>query len=163
MPTVNIQLPPGTQVNSANRKVTLTDNLGHPVTLPVTSPSTDLGELAPKWAQVPAPGLVAPPFTVRGPRPLRVVTLTVTIVDPANTLNTVDDTINSLYTILNMDTITLAYGSFESTQIVTGGFVCTSFKPKITVRDPVTNNAIQATATIELTEANHPPVFTKGT
>lgn len=158
MTTVTITLPPGSQVVSAANKVTLSDNLGNVVTLPVTDAKVNLNEQAPNWVEVPKPGLIEPPFTVRGPRPLRFLNLTITIVNPGDMLSDITPLIKKIKQVIGADRITLAYSALESAIAESGnGFVCTSFQPQVVMRDPATNNPIQATGSITLKEANLPP------
>lgn len=160
MGSVQLSLPGGVPIKDGGR-VTLVGSQTGLVTLPITNKQVDIGNLAPNWVQVPRPGLVEAPFIIKGPRNLRTVTLNLTLVNSPDITGSIETLLSKLSTLATDESIQMAYGGFESSSVVTqsGSFVCTGFDPTITERDPDTNVAIQATAKMELTEANPPPAL----
>ena len=147
------------QIQLSGQNVTLINEYNQVVTLPIVAPTTQYGELAPNWQQVPRPGVIEPAFNVRGPRPLRTITLQVTVVDMSNTTNPIDDLLNSITTFLqNSTTIRLSYATFDNQYVSPSGtWVCTSWQPAVIVRDPDSWSPISVQGNLVLTEANPQP------
>lgn len=140
--------------------LTMVNENGETITLPLTAPTTNYGELASAWTQVARPGLVEPAFNVKGPRPLRVLTFQVTVVVPQNFLAPIDTVLNTVTKFLqDSNSIRISYfGIFESSMITPSNqWVCTSWQPSVITRDPATNSAISAQGNLVLTEANPQP------
>lgn len=155
--------PAGTGVDS-KKHVTLIDQSNKVITLPITNPQTQYGELAANWTQVPRPGVVEPAFNVRGPRPLRTITLQVTVVDMTDMTKPIDTVLNDLTTFLQeATTIRLSYATFDNSYLTpTGNWVCTSWQPSVIMRDPTSWSPIAVQGNIVLTEANPQPFTPQG-
>lgn len=164
---VNIQYPgltlsgPGSsgRARKPGPACTLINESGQMVQLPITAPTTQYGELADNWTQVARPGLIAAAYNVKGPRPLRAITLQVTVVDPQDVLAPIDDLLSEITLFLqNANAIRVAYSTFDDALVTkTGLWVCTSWQPAVLTRDPDTHSPISAQGNIVLTEANPQP------
>lgn len=155
--------PAGVGVDS-KRHVTLIDQANNYITLPITNPQTQYGELAANWTQVPRPGVVEPAFNVRGPRPLRTITLQVTVVDMKDMTKPIDNDLNTITSFLQEATsIRLSYALFDNAYMTpSGNWVCTSWQPSVLMRDPNTWSPIVVQGNIVLTEANPQPFTPTG-
>lgn len=152
MATVVIRQPaqgiptPGTP--APHRKVTIASKIGT-ITLPITSPEVDHEDLAPVWATIPRPGRYRKPLLKAAGVRLRRFRLEVTILPGQFSVAT---TILLLRSAASVGACTVAYSTLEA-----GQWNITELSAKTTRRQQGTNEPIEATATIELTEAGDEP------